>query len=279
MKTFIAFIIGAVAFVGLAPIAVADDTTGPVTFAGTADCADNAPTYFTVKNRFAKPIVFDVEDDQSVFSPGNDHSTTVPANSSVTEVFEWYTDVANEQTLTVTVHRPNGNVLRVATRTVNNWWTCYPPAPTNPDYAAVSFTGPAEVVQNDTFTRTLVIANLGNAGGEWPVNATINGIDGVPWGYSGRYEASVDAPGFDHCSFSATSSGTLQYVRCFGAHLAPGETATMTVTYKAGRWVGYEYKGGGYVSKTSMELESNTDNNFSGNMANPYASFPVTTVT
>lgn len=257
----------------------ADDIIGPVTFVGTADCADNAPTTFTVKNRFNKPIEVDVADDQTTFDPGNDHTSTVSANTTATEVFEWYTTVADTQTLTVTVHRPNGNVLRVATRTVPNFWTCYPPEPAGiADYVAYSFTGPETVVQGDTFTRTLVIKNEGNGGGEWPVNATVNGIDGVPWGYSGRYEASVDAPGFDHCSFSPTSSGTLQYVRCFNAYLTPGETATMTVTYKAGRWVGYEYTGGGYVSKTSMELESNTRNNFSGDGLNPYFSQPKTLV-
>ena len=125
-KSVIVMLTGVLAIFSLGSGAFADSRVGPVTFSGTSDCHDNSPTYFTVKNVFKKPITFDVFDDQDIFSPGNDHSSVVPARSSATEVFEWYTTVANEQTLTVVVHRPNGSVLAVATRTVPNFWECYP---------------------------------------------------------------------------------------------------------------------------------------------------------
>jgi len=273
MKTFIAIMIGTLAMIGLGPVALADDSTGPVTFKGTVDCRDNAPTVFTVKNRFKKPITFDVADDQDVFSPGNDHSSTVPANTTVTEVFEWYTTVANEQTLTVTVHRPNGNVLRVATRTVPNFWECYPVEPKLADYAATSFTGPDTVVSGETFTRTLVISNLGDGGGDWPVDGTINGI-------SHATVIGVDGTGFERCGIYNYSTGAPNYVRCFNAYLKPGESATMTVTYQApgSGWTGYVYSGGGYVTKTAMELDAVDRNEYSGDTLNPYESHPLTTI-
>jgi len=126
-----------------------------------------------------------------------------------------------------------------------------------PDYTAKRLTGPTTVVQGETFTRRLVIKNVGDGGGTWPVEATINQVPHATF-------VSVTSKGFDRCSPYYFASGALNYVRCVNAYLAPGQKAVMKVTYRApvSGWLGYTYDGGGSVTKTSMELESDTTNNY-----------------
>jgi len=139
----------------------------------------------------------------------------------------------------------------------------------NPDYAATSLTGEATVVGSQTFTRTFTITNLGQGGGTWPVSATINQVEHATY-------VSTSFVGFQRCAISKYASGALNFVRCYNAYLQPGQSATMTVTYRAapcsvidtaygpvyGAWCGWVYTGGGYVTKTSMESDPNTANNY-----------------
>ncbi len=131
-------------------------------------------------------------------------------------------------------------------------------AATGPDYAATSWTGPATVTPGATFTRTLVVGNVGGSGGTWPATATVRGIN-LP-------VASVSSTGFQRCSVVKFTSGAMNYIRCSNAYLAPGATATMTVTFRApvAGWDGWVYQGNGYVTSTSMEIDADRTNDNSG---------------
>lgn len=130
-------------------------------------------------------------------------------------------------------------------------------AATGPDYAAAVTGGPAQVAPGGTFTRTLVITNLGDSGGAWPVSATIRGLAHSTF-------VSVTSTGFVRCSLVKYASGAPNYARCFNAYLLPGATASMTVTYRApvAGWAGWVYGGNGAVDHTSMELDSNPANDY-----------------
>jgi hypothetical protein len=135
-----------------------------------------------------------------------------------------------------------------------------------PDYTATLSTSTPTVAVGGDFTRTLIVTNQGLAGGVWPVTATINQVQQVS-------NVRVVSTGFERCGvypFRYTTS--LNYVRCFNAFLAPGQSASMTVTYTAITtacaglcldWIGWLYRGGGSVSLTAMELDSNPTNNYS----------------
>ena len=131
----------------------------------------------------------------------------------------------------------------------------------NPDFTAVLSGGPSTVIKGGTFTRTLTVANIGTGGSY---------ADGTIRGISYATVVSVTSSGFRTnnpfnlapCSVIKFSTGALNYVRCYGAYLNPGETATMTVTYKASAWVGYVYTGGGYTLPTGNAYEPNTTNNY-----------------
>lgn len=130
-----------------------------------------------------------------------------------------------------------------------------------PDYTITGYSGSATVAPGGTFTRTVTVSNIGDGTDKYGVNATINGIYGV-------YVDSVTGPGFTRCGVYKFSTGALNYVRCFAANPAPGQSVTMTVTYRvpsAGR-LGWVYNGGAYARlvSTSMDAEATTTNNYTG---------------
>jgi hypothetical protein len=135
------------------------------------------------------------------------------------------------------------------------------------DYYATG-SGSATAEPGGTFTKTLTIGNQGGTVNAKTVSGIIQGIPNV-------VVLGAESSGFTACrayGFGSPqrqipfgSNASVNYVRCFGANLAPGDTATMTVTYVANPWVNWTYYGGGRVGTngpTAYAPDSTTTNNY-----------------